>query len=182
MLIGTIAGDLGKESSITGERYFCIAPYIAYPQSRGSIHIASKSVLDEPKFHCGYLSSSIDVEILLWGYKKQREIARRMSCYGGPLKERHPVFPVGSEADYDVVDDESIAQGFPVPIKYSKNDDEAIRQYFREQVQTTWHSIGTCPMKSREAGGVVDSELNVYGVKGLKIVGKLPTSKLLQYW
>jgi alcohol oxidase len=105
-----------------------------------------------------------------------------MSCYGGPLKDRHPVFPVGSEADYDVVDDESIAQGFPVPIKYSKNDDEAIRQYFREQVQTTWHSIGTCPMKPREADGVVDSELNVYGVKGLKIVGKLSTSKLLQYW
>lgn len=29
--------------------------------------------------------------------------------------------------------------------------------------------LGTCPMKPRDQGGVVDSKLNVYGVEGLKI-------------
>lgn len=29
--------------------------------------------------------------------------------------------------------------------------------------------MGTCSMKPRKEGGVVDSKLNVYGVKGLKV-------------
>ena len=32
--------------------------------------------------------------------------------------------------------------------------------------------LGTCAMKPRERGGVVDSKLNVYGVKGLKVAGQ----------
>ena len=31
---------------------------------------------------------------------------------------------------------------------------------------------GTCAMKPRERGGVVDARLNVYGVQNLKIAGK----------
>ena len=31
--------------------------------------------------------------------------------------------------------------------------------------------LGTCAMKPREEGGVVDSKLNVYGVEGLKVAG-----------
>ena len=31
--------------------------------------------------------------------------------------------------------------------------------------------IGTCAMKPREQGGVVDARLNVYGVQNLKIAG-----------
>lgn len=32
-----------------------------------------------------------------------------------------------------------------------------------DHVETTWHSLGTCAMKPREEGGVVDARLNVYG-------------------
>jgi choline dehydrogenase-like flavoprotein len=31
--------------------------------------------------------------------------------------------------------------------------------------------MGTCAMKPREEGGVVDARLNVYGVEGLKVAG-----------
>ncbi|KAF5367242.1 hypothetical protein D9757_011691 [Collybiopsis confluens] len=31
------------------------------------------------------------------------------------------------------------------------------------------HSLGTCPMKPYNQGGVVDSKLNVYGIQGLKV-------------
>jgi len=41
---------------------------------------------------------------------------------------------------------------------------------------STWHSSGTCAMKPREKGGVVDPRLNVYGVKGLKVAGTLELS------
>ena len=39
--------------------------------------------------------------------------------------------------------------------------------------------IGTCAMKPREQGGVVDERLNVYGVQNLKIAGNDPTFFLL---
>ena len=52
---------------------------------------------------------------------------------------------------------------------YSKEDDAAIEQWLRENVNTTWHSLGTCKMAPREKDGVVDGSLNVHGVKGLKI-------------
>ncbi|KAN0088466.1 GMC oxidoreductase [Tylopilus felleus] len=63
-------------------------------------------------------------------------------------------------------------------IKYSKEDDEAIDNWISEtnldtrqdHVETTWHSLGTCAMKPREEGGVVDGRLNVYGTQNLKCI------------
>ncbi|KAH9055339.1 alcohol oxidase-like protein [Lactarius vividus] len=37
------------------------------------------------------------------------------------------------------------------------------------EVGTSYHSLGTCAMKPREQGGVIDAKLNVYGVRGLKV-------------
>ena len=34
------------------------------------------------------------------------------------------------------------------------------------------HSHGTCPMKPRQEGGVVDNKLNVYGIQCLKVAGE----------
>lgn len=173
MLIATIAGYVGDHSAIDVGQYFSCGPYTPYPYSRGSIHITGQSVTDEPDFDCGFLSNPLDLEKLVWGYKLQREITRRMTYYRGPLAAGHPTFPAGSKANYDVVDRLSKDQGKLVPIEYSAEDDEAIRNFIRERVHTTWHSLGTCAMKPREEGGVVDRDLNVYGVEGLKIVGKL---------
>lgn len=39
-----------------------------------------------------------------------------------------------------------------------------------EHVETTWHSLGTCAMKPRDKGGVVDERLNVFGTTNLKCV------------
>lgn len=36
-------------------------------------------------------------------------------------------------------------------------------------VETTWHSLGTCAMKPRAEGGVLDARLNVYGTQNLKV-------------
>ena len=35
-----------------------------------------------------------------------------------------------------------------------------------------FRQMGTCALKPREQGGVVDANLNVYGVEGLKVCGK----------
>jgi len=54
-------------------------------------------------------------------------------------------------------------------IQYSEADDAAIEEWIRGNLSTTWHSLGTCAMKPREKGGVVDGDLNVYGTVGLKV-------------
>lgn len=49
-------------------------------------------------------------------------------------------------------------------------DDEAILADFRERSGTVHHLCGTCRMAPRDAGGVVDAQLRVYGVEGLRVI------------
>ncbi|MDF2434782.1 MAG: hypothetical protein JWP44_4413 [Mucilaginibacter sp.] len=55
-------------------------------------------------------------------------------------------------------------------LEYSIEDDAAIEDCVRKSVGTTWHCLGTTKMAPREEMGVVDADLNVYGVKGLKVI------------
>src|SRR5882757_7617541 len=48
-------------------------------------------------------------------------------------------------------------------------------QYFKCTTLTTIQ-LGTCAMKPREEGGVVDARLNVYGTQNLKVAGMSPSS------
>jgi alcohol oxidase len=62
-----------------------------------------------------------------------------MRMYRGEYSPGHPKFPKGSPAECRP------AEG-PVDISepnivYSKEDDEAIDQYHRENVATAWHSV-----------------------------------------
>ncbi|RYP06356.1 hypothetical protein DL764_003201 [Monosporascus ibericus] len=88
-------------------------------------------------------AGDIDIKVSRWGYKNQREIARRMDIYRGEVPSCHPPF--------------------------STEDDMLIDKWLRENVATTWHPLGTCKMAPREENGVVDETLSVYGVTGLKI-------------
>ncbi|EMR65020.1 putative alcohol oxidase protein [Eutypa lata UCREL1] len=93
-----------------------------------------------------------------WAYKMQREIARRMETY----RETYEPLPV------DVKD-----------IEYTAEDDVAIEERIRENLATTWHSLGTCKMTSLKKLGVVNACLNVYGVTGLKIADlSIPSSNV----
>ena len=102
----------------------------------------------------------------LWAYKKQREILRRMEVYRGEWAPSHPPFPAHSAA-------RNIETNEPLKdvkdIEYTSEDDEVIEKWLRENVDTTWHSMGTCKMAPKEKDGVVDPSLSVYGLEGLKI-------------
>jgi choline dehydrogenase len=47
--------------------------------------------------------------------------------------------------------------------------DDALREYIRKTCGTVFHPVGTCRM-GRDADAVVDPELRVYGVDGLRVV------------
>ncbi|TFK69860.1 alcohol oxidase [Pluteus cervinus] len=162
------------------EKYFSNAPdkpvvwmgtfaaLVEYPVSTGRVHITGGlnpyAVSD---FEPGYLNETADIEALRWVYKKSREVARRMKYYRGEPAIVHPQFPTDSGAQAQPADG-PVASSAP-DIVYSKADDDAIDAYHRQTIGTTYHSMGTCAMKPREQGGVVDSRLNVYGIQSLKV-------------
>ncbi|KAG9316082.1 hypothetical protein JVU11DRAFT_3753 [Chiua virens] len=151
-----------------GQKVMSITYYILYPESTGSVHITSGNDAHAPlDFDPNLFSKPGDVAQVTLMYKISRELARRMPAYRGEVAAYHPRFPAGSPAACRELDD-------PVPIEepdilYSATDDEAIVQFLREGVSTTGHSLGTCSMKPRDQGGVVDARQNVYGVDGLKV-------------
>ena len=158
-------------------QYATFGLFSCYPYSRGSVHIVSADVKDQPRFVNGFLSHPADIKMLLWAYKKHREIYRRTNQYQGELALGHPVFSKDSKAalhDGTIEKDrfKSLEERRAVKdIEYSAEDDVAIEEHIRELVGTTWHSMGTCKMAPRDKGGVVDKDLNVYGVKKLKVAG-----------
>jgi choline dehydrogenase-like flavoprotein len=48
--------------------------------------------------------------------------------------------------------------------------DAGLEEWIRGAASTLYHPAGSCRMGRREEGGVVDEELRVYGVQGLRVV------------
>lgn len=44
-----------------------------------------------------------------------------------------------------------------------------VEQYIRDNASTLWHPVGTCAIGSSTSDSVVDGNLNVHGIKGLKV-------------
>lgn len=159
---------VGDFTAAPARKCFSTPYFVTYPCSVGYVHITSADNTATPAdFDPRYLSCPEDLLLMRWGYKFSRELARRLPSYRGEHLASHPIFPPGSKAichaDARPVD---ISE---VDIAYTTEDDEAIDIYIRKTVATAWHSLGTCTMRPREKGGVVDSCLNVYGVQGLKV-------------
>ncbi|KAK5631597.1 hypothetical protein RRF57_007311 [Xylaria bambusicola] len=168
VLVTPACGFYGDRTSIPEGQYYCIAPFSTYPVSRGEIHITGPGLEDVPDFSTGFLSDfdNIDLKQHIWAYKIQRKIARRMEIFRGEVVHMHPEFSPGSQAA--CIDGPAADSAYE--IQYSHEDDEAIGRWIRKNVSTTWHSQGTCRMSlKREQGGVVDVNLNVYDVEGLKV-------------
>lgn len=125
---------------------------------------------DEVDFKTGYLSDpdDLDLKAQLWAYKKQRRIARGMRFFGGELPGQQPDFPEGSKAS-SVPEEKAGGNELAADVEYEPQDDAAIEKFLRTRVGTTWHPLGTCKMASVEQMGVVDENLSVHGVKGLKV-------------
>ncbi|RDL38488.1 FAD protein [Venustampulla echinocandica] len=165
MLYGVVNAFLADPSLVEAGQYVTMGNYTAYPYSRGSIHITSKDdVVTGYEFDNGFLNHPSDLKKQVWAYKTIREIARRLPYSKGELAMGHPQFKEGSKAALS-----EVAAGPIENIEYSADDDEVIENFIRENLNTTWHSLGTCAMRPKEDGGVVDGELNVYGTSGLKV-------------
>ncbi|KAH8825158.1 alcohol oxidase-like protein [Flagelloscypha sp. PMI_526] len=157
------SGSPFRFEKASGQKFSCASMFLAHPISKGRIHIRSNSAEVPPRFECEYLSNEFDVLALQWGYKKTREIFQRMACHRGIYEPAHPHLPCIPNPTLPVNADE------PETV-YTEEEDKVINEWIRNSICSASHSLGTCAMKPRDTGGVVDSRLNVYGVQGLKVV------------
>lgn len=113
------------------------------PKSRGFIALAGADPRTHPVIEPNYLAEPEDLERLLAGLK----LARR-------ILDAAPFAPFRA------------GELRPGP---DVQDDEALRDFIRRRAETIYHPAGTCRMGS-DARAVVDPELRVKGVEGLRVV------------
>ncbi|PGH00930.1 hypothetical protein AJ80_09092 [Polytolypa hystricis UAMH7299] len=168
-IMTSLNGFPGDPTGLPVAQFMSVSTFTVYPYSRGHIHITGPGVSDAIDFKTGFFSdeNGIDVKKSMWAYKKQREIFRRMDIYRGEYPPGHPPFHTSSNAACIETD---IPLRDVQDIVYSSEDDAILEQWLRQNVGSTWHSMGTCKMAPREELGVVDLSLSVYGVKDLKVV------------
>nr|WP_292136200.1 GMC oxidoreductase [Mesorhizobium sp.] len=113
------------------------------PESRGSVRLASSDPVAAPLIHQNFLSSQRDWQSLRAGFRVARNLASQPSMT--PF--------VGAEF-------------FPGP---KCESDEEIDEHIRKTSITVHHPAGTCRM-GVDAASVVDPELRVRGIAGLRVV------------
>ncbi|MEY8875589.1 MAG: GMC family oxidoreductase [Leptothrix sp. (in: b-proteobacteria)] len=117
-----------------------LAPGLAQPSSRGQVRLASADPFDAPRIDANFLSTEDDMQAMLRCVELCREIGNSSAC--APFR--------ASEA-------------FPGDLK-----GEALRDFIRLAAGTYFHQSGTARM-GRDDGAVVDGQLRVHGVRGLRV-------------
>ncbi|WP_154222587.1 GMC family oxidoreductase [Marinicella rhabdoformis] len=113
------------------------------PESRGQITLHSADPKAHAKIEANYLSVPHDLELMVAGFKIQRQI-------------------LASKA-FDEFRDDELFPGSDV------QTDEQIIEFIRQKSESIYHPIGTCKMGQDEMA-VVDQKLKVHGLKGLRVV------------
>ena len=113
------------------------------PESRGSIHAVSPRIVDQPSIRPNFLATDEDRRAMIDGM-----IAGRRILEASPMDEwrAHEMSP-GPEC----------------------TSREEWLSFARANGQTIYHAAGTCRMGS-DAGAVVDPQLRLRGVSGLRVV------------
>ncbi|WP_410604702.1 GMC family oxidoreductase [Amycolatopsis sp. lyj-90] len=122
-----------------------IAVVLLQPESRGQVRLRSASPLDSPEIDPGYLSDpdGADFRRLTQGLT----IARRM--FGTTALAPYTGKPWYPDLDLD--------------------DPRSVEAHVRRRSDTVYHPVGTCRMGTDD-DSVVDPELRVHGVAGLRVV------------
>jgi choline dehydrogenase len=116
---------------------------LTHPESRGSVNLRSPDPQDPPSILMNYLQSSSDLQKLVVGVKLIRELFHTSA--------------------FNEFRGEEVAPGDNV------QSDEAIESHIRSSCTTLYHPVGTCKMGT-DPMAVVDPELRVRGVQGLRVV------------
>ena len=129
-------------------QYFTLCPTVCQPESRGRITLRPGQPMALPLVRASYLQHEADWRVLEHGIELMHALAATPSIRAfGP---RTP--PFVARPGYRVA----------LPLRGS------VRPFIAETLTTTWHPAGTCKM-GRDPQAVVDPELRVHGVTGLRV-------------
>ncbi|CAG7723347.1 unnamed protein product [Allacma fusca] len=130
---------------------FTIVPVLLRPFSKGYIRLRSANPMHKPIINPNYLKDHRDFDILIDGLKKAIEIGN-----SPPFKRFQAKLHVGV---------------LPRCPRVQPFSDEYWDCFVRHFAQTEHHVAGTCKMgPPGDPTAVVDPELRVYGVSGLRVV------------
>lgn len=113
---------------------------LAHPESRGQVKLSGANVIDPPIIQPNTLSHPTDLRKALENIRFVQELGAQ-----SPFK--------------------SLVRGESLP---GNLNNQSLEQYARNAAVTYWHQCGTAKM-GRDAMSVVDGQLRVYGVQGLRI-------------
>lgn len=120
-----------------------LASFQIRPRSRGTTHIASADPTADPRLISNHFTHPDDVDACLAALKLSRKVAQT-----GPLSRliQREIRPSSQTAS-----------------------DEALIDYIRATGATAYHPVGTCRIGTDPAQSVVDPQLRVHGLDGLRI-------------
>ena len=122
---------------------YALIPMVMRPKSRGEILLGGPDPETQPAIDMRLLSAPDDLETALRGLKFTRRL------FAMPA--------------WDRVRGREIRPGPEI------RSDDALREYIRNNCNAAFHPVGTCKMGD-DSDAVVDAELRVRGIEGLRVV------------
>ncbi|KAK8070625.1 hypothetical protein PG997_010828 [Apiospora hydei] len=119
---------------------------LSHPLGRGNVHITSPSIDDAPALDPRYLDHPLDMEILARSVQFTERIVFTPPLADALTGARYPDYP---SADTSL---------------------DRAKEIVRQVTFSCYHPAGTCAMKPRADGGVVDARLVVHGTSNLRVV------------
>ena len=113
------------------------------PKSIGRVWLNSPDPLAAPAIDPNFFGDERDIETMVAGFKMTRRLLETPTLRRLQKKD---LFTEGVESDDD------------------------IRTVLRARVDTVYHPVGTCKMGVNDSLAVVDPNLRVHGVEGLRVV------------
>ena len=133
--------DHGRKT-VFGHGYSCHVCLLR-PRSRGQLTLASTDPFAAPLIDPNFLADAADLARLIRGFKLMRNILAQPALAG--------------------------YRGVELPTSASAQTDAQVEQFIRNHADTIYHPVGSCRM-GPGALDVVDAELRVRGMQGLRVV------------
>ncbi|MVW85716.1 alanine-phosphoribitol ligase [Pseudomonas sp. PB101] len=112
------------------------------PRSSGFLQLHSADPMDLPRIEPNYLADPFDLECMAQATEFGRHIMSQAALAGHIQREHMPAEPLHTPDDY--------------------------RRFVRQHAHAALHPVGTCKMGT-DAMAVVDNQLRVHGIDGLRI-------------
>ncbi|KAF2849549.1 GMC oxidoreductase [Plenodomus tracheiphilus IPT5] len=131
-------------SPMFGIGTFALIGVVQHPLSKGDVHITSRNISDKPRINPNYLSHPYDLQAATNLAKFLRTIANQQPMRDVWDTEYEPGSAVQTDKDWEA--------------------------YARANTLSIYHPVGTCALLPEAQCGVVDTDLKVHGIDGLRIV------------